>query len=223
MLVVGLSGFAGSGKSTISEYLVRQHGFTRFSFATAVKDITAIAFAWDRSRLEGTNPQDREWREQPDPFWSERMMRPFSPRYALQYIGTNIFRNQVLTTIWSDLVIAKIHRLGPASQVVIDDVRFVNERDALRSIGAQFLLVRRAEFPTLLHAHLWRTARAGFQVRGIDTEGAIHPSEWDWLQDATIANDPEIINSGSYDDLYAAVDAWYTSTNINVVPQLTTK
>lgn len=222
-MIIGLSGFAGSGKSTVAEYLVREHGFVRMSFASAVKDLTAAAFGWDRQRLEGATPQDRIWREEPDPFWSQRMMKPFSPRYALQYLGTDIFRNHVLSTIWCDNVIAKIRNLGPDANVVIDDVRFVNERNALRVEGAQFLLVRKAEFPTKLHTELWNVARARFQIRGIieDEQGKLHPSEWDWLQDATVADDPVIVNSGSYDDLYAAVDVWYNPLTADAL--LTTK
>ena len=209
MCVIGLSGFAGAGKSTVAEYLVRQHGFVRLSFGAAVKDITAAAFAWDRQRLEGATPQDRAWREQSDDFWSERMGKPFTPRYALQYLGTDIFRDHVLPTIWADLVVAKIRRLGPGANVVIDDVRFVNEREALRKEGATFVLLRREDFPTQLHQQLWTTARGGFSIRGIEPSNGLHPSEWDWLRDTTVADDTEILNHGSYDDLYAAVDEWW--------------
>lgn len=211
-MILGLSGFAGAGKSTIAEYLVRQHGFVRLSFASAVKDVTASAFGWDRQRLEGSSPQDRDWREQPDPFWSQRMGKPFSPRTALQYIGTDIFRNRVLSTIWVDNVIVKIRNTAPTANIVIDDVRFVNERQSLAAEGARFLLVRRTEFQTPLHTELWRAARGRFDVRDIalDSPHSLHPSEWDWLRDATVASDPVLVNSGSYDELYAAVDAWYT-------------
>lgn len=211
MAIIGLSGFAGSGKSTVGEYLVREHGFVRLSFATAVKDVTAAVFGWDRERLNGLTPQDRAWREEPDTFWSGRMGKPFTPRYALQYMGTDIFRAHVSSMIWADVVLAKIHQLGPGANVVIDDVRFVNERQALRSIGAQFLLLRRTEFATPLHQQLWTAGRGGFQIRGISDPSALHSSEWDWLQDRTVADDPEIVNDGSYDDLYASVDSWYTT------------
>jgi hypothetical protein len=211
MAIIGLSGFAGAGKSTVSEYLVRQHGFVRLSFAAAVKDITAAAFAWDRQRLEGATPQDRAWREEPDSFWSERMGKPFTPRYALQYIGTDVFRNHVLPSIWADLVVAKIRGLGPHANVVIDDVRFVNERVALAKEGATFILLRRSEFATPLHQQLWMTARGGASIRDIET-GGLHSSEWEWLRDPTVANDREILNHGSYDDLYAAIDEWWYNT-----------
>jgi hypothetical protein len=218
MAVIGLSGFAGAGKSTIAEYFVRQHGFVRMSFAAAVKDVTSAAFGWDRHRLEGATPQDRTWREEPDEFWSERMGKPFTPRYALQFIGTDVFRNHVLSTIWSDLIVAKIRQLPPSTNVVIDDVRFVNERTALRSVGATFLLVRRADFASALHERLWESGRDGQFGRDIPKPIPLHPSEWEWLNDQSVADDSVIINSGSYDDLYRTVDAWYTSINAPRVP-----
>lgn len=208
-MIIGLSGFAGAGKSTVAEYLVREHGCVRLSFAAAVKDITAAAFVWDRTRLEGATPQDREWRETPDPFWSERMGRPFTPRYALQYLGTDIFRTHVLTSIWVDVILAKIHRLPTGTPIVIDDVRFVNERTALREAGAQFLLLRRAALASDTHRDLWHSALTGVDITPIAHASGLHPSEWDWLRDTSVGEDRVLVNDGSYDELYAAVDAWW--------------
>lgn len=219
MAIIGLSGFAGAGKTTIAEYLVRQHGFTRLSFASAVKDTAAAVFGWDRERLEGVTPQDRQWREEPDPFWTERMGRPFSPRYALQYLGTDVMRRHVLPSIWCDAIVSKLRAMPPDTNVVIDDVRFVNERHALRAEGAHFLLLRRQEFPSEIHAILWQAAKNRYLLQGvIDVSDTLHLSEWDWLQDVTVADDPVIVNSGSYDDLYAEVDTWYTTISTDALP-----
>lgn len=216
-MVIGLSGFAGSGKSTVAEYLVREHGFIRMSFASAVKDVTAAAFGWDRQRLEGATPQDRTWREHPDAFWSDRMGKPFTPRYALQYIGTDVFRSHVLSTIWADLIVNKIKQCDDSTKIVIDDVRFVNERTALRQVDAKFLLLRRDAFASPLHEQLWISARRGNFGQGIQKPIALHSSEWDWLQDTSAGLDPILVNSGSYDDLYESVDRWYTSLNASVM------
>lgn len=205
MIVIGLSGFAGAGKSTVAEYLVREYGFTRLSFATAVKDVVAATFGWDRARLEGMTPDDRQWRDEPDEFWSTRMGRPFTPRYALQYVGTDVFRTHVLPSIWSDIVISKIQRMRGDALVVIDDVRFVNERTALRGVHAHFAIVQRQQFPSADHQRLW----TALQQHQPLPDTTIHLSEWDWLQDATVATDPLIVNRGSYDELYHNIDLWY--------------
>jgi len=209
MELVGLCGFAGSGKSTVAQYLVREHGYTRISFAAAVKDITAILFQWDRASLEGTTPETREWRMQPDPFWSERFGEGWTPRKALQFVGTDLCRNHLHQNIWIDLVLAKIQRLGPDAKVVIDDVRFVNEVRALTDAGAQLLVVHRRQddgsyFPSREHAFLWSSAPH-------ITATTLHASEWDWLQVRDIKEMPSLLNAGNYTALYRQVELWYTT------------
>lgn len=39
MNVIGLTGLPGSGKSTVANYLVREHGYTQLSFAGPLKDM----------------------------------------------------------------------------------------------------------------------------------------------------------------------------------------
>lgn len=214
MHIIGLCGFAGSGKSTAANFLVREHGFTRLSFATAVKDITAILFGWDRERLNGTTPQDRLWREEPDLFWSARMQRPWTPRIALQFVGTDLCRQHVHENIWAEQVVAQIRRLGPTAKVIIDDVRFVNEIQTLRGIGAHLLIVHRQYdgntiFPTAEHALLWEQAPI------LPSSIPLHPSEWNWLQIADIKTMPYIINDGSYDTFFAKLNMWYTTSVLN--------
>jgi len=208
MTLVGLCGFAGSGKSTVAQYLVREHGFTRISFAAAVKDITAILFQWDRDSLEGTTPETREWRMQPDPFWSERLGEGWTPRKALQFVGTDLCRNHLHQNIWIDLVVAKIHRLGPEAKVVIDDVRFVNEVHALEQAGAHLLVVHRRQddgsyFPSREHALLWSSSPH-------ITTTTLHASEWNWLRVSGIKERPSLLNAGDCTALYRQVELWYT-------------
>lgn len=213
MQLIGLCGFANSGKSTAAEFLVREHGFTRLSFAQAVKDITAILFGWDRTRLEGNTPQDRAWREQPDSYWTPRMNRPWTPRYAMQFVGTDLCRQHVHSDIWAEQVLARIHHLGPTAKVVIDDVRFLNELYLLRRAGAQVAVIQRRQpdgtyFPSQEHAALW--AHAPQSPRDVQT--SLHQSEWNWLCVPDIKDLPVIQNEGSYDQFYAALQTWYTNT-----------
>ena len=59
-MIIGITGFIGSGKDTAANYLVAQHGFRRDSFAGALKDAVAQIFGWDRELLEGTTKSSRE-------------------------------------------------------------------------------------------------------------------------------------------------------------------
>lgn len=213
MEVIAISGFANSGKSTVAEFLSREYGFTRISFAAALKDIVSITFGWDRARLEGKTPEDRVWREEADPFWSQLIGRPFTPRHALQFLGTDVFRTHVHENIWVNSVIAKIHNIqaqNPHTKIVIDDVRFLNERQTLRSIGAKFLIIDRTDpggQTSPEHDAVWRQA---FNPSSLTVHSTLHPSEWEWLRDPLIRQDTIIANTGSYDELYAAVRSWYT-------------
>lgn len=217
MRIIGISGYSGSGKTTIANYLVARHQFTRLCFASAVKDVVAASFGWDREWLEGTSPVHREWREVPDPFWSDILGKPITPRYALQYIGTDVFRNIVHQDIWAYIVIAKIRAMGPDARVVIDDVRFMNERKVLSEAGATFLTVLRPGpetlHPTPIHEDIWWTAfsDAPRPLAPKSEWDELHPSEWNWLMDPLIASVPVIINSKTITDLWTAVDSWYTT------------
>ena len=35
-MIIGISGFQSSGKDTIADYLVKEHGFVKLSFASAL-------------------------------------------------------------------------------------------------------------------------------------------------------------------------------------------
>ena len=72
-MLIGLVGLIGSGKDTVAERLVSHHGYVRDSFAKSLKDATASIFGWNREMVEGNTKESREWREQPDAFWSEHL------------------------------------------------------------------------------------------------------------------------------------------------------
>ena len=45
-MILGLVGFASSGKDTVADYLVRNHNFNRIAFADPLKDAASIIFDW---------------------------------------------------------------------------------------------------------------------------------------------------------------------------------
>ena len=203
--IIGLSGYAGSGKSTVSSYLVNEHGATRVSFAGALKDITATLFGWDRDMVEGATPQSRAWRDTPDVFWSPVFGKDITPRYMLQFMGTEVMRNSLHRDIWVQVALNKIRMLPENSLVVVDDVRFVNERNALRDAGAVFWQISRLGHPTLEHRDIYNAAMDGTLASREYTPPTLHPSEWDWMKDDT-TKDIHILNTTSFDELYADID-----------------
>ena len=203
-MIIGLSGLIGSGKNTAADYLKRSHGFTQLAFADALKDTVGNIFRWPRHLLEGDTDESRIFRETIDGWWSRRLgIKNFTPRYALQHIGTDVFRQHFSDSIWILSVESKIADLQEHGySVVVTDVRFPNEMSALRSLGARSLLISPAQKPA------WYDVARGFPTYNL-TQGMrelypqVHESEYAWVQEQF---DAEIVNSGTINDLYERVE-----------------
>ena len=145
-MIIGICGFIGSGKDTIADYLVNLHGFRRESFANSLKDAVAQVFGWDRTMLEGRTKQAREWREQVDPWWAQRLDMPtLTPRWVLQYWGTEVCRKGFHDDIWIAALEARLARRS--DNTVISDVRFPNEVKAIRAQGGKIIWIQRGTIP----------------------------------------------------------------------------
>lgn len=196
-MIIGLVGFIGSGKGTVADILTRNHGFIKESFADAVKDACAPIFGWDRKALEGDTPESRKWRETPDSWWSEKIGKPFSPRLALQLMGTEAGRNVFHPDLW---VLSLLRRIDPAKNYVIADTRFPNEIDLIRSHGGNVIRVKRGDDPewySTAEAYNVTTNWDGSMQR-MKTYPDVHYSEWAWIGKTF---DDEISNSTTLESL----------------------
>ena len=120
MRLIGLCGLTGSGKDTVAEYLCKalpashfdKFGYKRMVMADVLKDITSTLFSWDRDMIGGLTPEQRAEREKLDEFWTEKLGRQWSPRIALQYLGTEVFREGLDQDIWVHVMERKILDAG---------------------------------------------------------------------------------------------------------------
>jgi len=207
--IIGISGFIGSGKDTVADYLVNYHGFRRESFANTLKDAVACVFGWDRIMLEGRTAASRAWREQVDPWWAKRLEMPtLTPRWILQYWGTDVCRHGFHDDIW---VASLENRLRQSTDnIVISDVRFPNEVRAIRGVGGIMICVERGAPPEWLACAL-QTVHTSEDDQWIISDQQldmaskypdIHPSEWAWLGTQF---DRVVDNNGTVDELYAQI------------------
>jgi len=145
-MIIGVCGFIGSGKDTIADYLVNIHQFRRESFANSLKDAVAHVFGWDRDMLEGRTRQSREWREQVDPWWAKRLDMPeLTPRWVLQYWGTEVCRKNFNDDIWIAALENKLR--NSKDDIVISDCRFPNEIKSIQNAGGIVIRVVRGQEP----------------------------------------------------------------------------
>lgn len=144
-MIIGITGLIGSGKDTIADYLCTFHGFRRVSFAASLKDAVSSVFGWDREMLEGTTTSSREWREQKDVWWSERLGMEITPRWVLQYWGTEVCRKSFHEDIWVASVENKLRQTQ--DNIVITDCRFANEVKAIKNASGTTMRVLRGDNP----------------------------------------------------------------------------
>jgi len=148
-MLIGIMGAARSGKDTIATHLKYKYGFIPYSFATPLKDVVGDLFDLSHDQLYG------ELKEVIDPRYDK------SPRWLLQYIGTDVFR-KLYPNCWVDKGVRMYRkRLEEDGEVrmVIPDVRFRNEFDAIKEAGG----------------HVWKTVRTDHHGASGGIEG--HPSE----------------------------------------------
>jgi hypothetical protein len=200
-MIIGICGFQGSGKDTIADYLQNIYGFKRDSFANTLKDAVAAVFGWDRELLEGRTKESRAWREQVDPWWANRLNMPdLTPRLVLQKWGTEVARKSWHDDTWIASLENKLSKAH--NDIVITDVRFPNEIQAVRNAGGIVIRVIRGPEPDWYFTA--ENANAGFEgAKHMMESYKVHPSEWAWIGtefDAVLDN-----NADGLDSLYAQV------------------
>ena len=184
-MIIAICGLIGSGKDTIADYLQNIQQFRRESFAHTLKDAVAAVFGWDRELLEGRTRESREWRETVDAWWATRLDMPdLTPRWVLQYWGTEVARKGFHDDLWIASLENKLRNTH--DDIVISDCRFPNEIQAIKRVGGIVIRVTRGPEPEWYE--LARTVNQGptrntkwrLSKTQLDSYG-VHVSETAWI------------------------------------------
>ena len=177
--LIGLSGYARSGKDTVAALLAKDHDFKTISFAKPMRDA-----------LEALNPYvSDEKGKYPAPLktvlaqygWEGSKASVYAKdlRRLLQNFGTEVGRNQFGEDFWVDLSMKIADRqVALGHRVVFTDVRFPNEFEAIKQRGGEvWRLIRKDAKPA--NSHSSETALDGFEFdKYLYNDGTITELSW---------------------------------------------
>lgn len=125
MKIIGLCGRAGSGKSSVSNFLQKRYGAEPVGFAGPLKKMAMDIWGFSPDQVYG----DAAIKESPDP------RTGITPRWAMQKLG-QAARDHLSHDIWVKYALSN---LSQDSLYVIEDVRYVNEAEAIYAQGGSVL------------------------------------------------------------------------------------
>ena len=127
-MLIGIAGYAGSGKDTVGKILVENHGFRRIGFADKVKELALRIdpVIWDN---EGELDVPLSWFV--ELLGWEDAKKDRQVRELLQRIGEGV-RKTLSDDAWID---AALKDIGYGEDVVITDVRYPNELEMIEEMG----------------------------------------------------------------------------------------
>lgn len=186
IIIVGVSGFARSGKDTVCDYAVDHFGYRKVGFSDPIREIAKTIFGFEDEDFVN------ERKEEINPVWN------LSPRFALQKIGTEGSRNVFQDDIWIRCIerkIAKLVEKEDQRKFIIRDLRYENEADFVRSQEGHFGLV----------LHVLRPSQERIRLSEHPTERGIEIQS---------AHDIVLENTGTIEDMHKQVGHLLAMINV---------
>ena len=146
-MIIGLTGKARSGKTTMADYLCKEHGFIKINFKDALVQemkenfpdlLKEIGYTVDMFNQYATGIGEST------PVSELFDTKPPLMRALMQNYGTDVRRkddDKYWVQKWAD----KVGRTVEETNVVVDDCRFLNEADAVKLMGGEIVKVKRTD------------------------------------------------------------------------------
>lgn len=171
-MIIGLSGYARSGKDEVAKILIGHFGYQRRALADPIRDAL-----FELNPLIADNMRLQEALSLHGWDLTKRIFPEV--RRLLQVFGTEFGRGMISEDVWVELTMRGVR---PEDRIVISDIRYPNEAQAVRDLNGQ----------------VWRIHRDGVRP---DNEHVSENSMEDYEFDV------EIFNNGSLDDLLTKIYA----------------
>lgn len=135
-MIIGLAGYAQSGKDTVAKYLVENHGYTRIAFADKIRE-----FVYEMNPLiSGNNFRSGQTvKDMVDELGWDIAKQVTDVRQILQRTGVAA-REVFGKDFWVEAALADTYK---GAKYVITDVRFKNEVEAIERRDGQLVRVIR--------------------------------------------------------------------------------
>jgi len=158
-MIIGLTGYAQSGKDTVAKTLIDNYGFKRIAFADPIRELLyemnpIIGFEVDGGGWDLKTVVDRDG-------WDFAKQDP-EVRRLLQDLGVGA-RNVFYEDFWVDVALADVTNYKDGNHFVITDVRFMNELLQIKRMGGQIWRVDRPNV-TAVNGHVSESALSEYGV-----------------------------------------------------------
>ena len=204
MNIIGISGFAGSGKDTVSDFLLANPMVYKIAFADPIKNFAKEMWDFSYNQLFGPS----QYRTQPDERYLLNNEKGYlTSRHVLQGIGQAgrdldqdvwarygvEIAKKILQPGWRYTKGKLVHdpQMKPANAVIISDCRYSNELRYIKQSGGILI----------------RVTRPGSGLQG---EFGKHKSETEMSTISDLEFDFVINNTGTLEDLRKTVDNIYS-------------
>lgn len=148
--IIGLTGYAGSGKDFVADLLVKHHGFTQYAIADELKRIVSRQYTMPIALMQTQEGKQTVWK---DGKTVRQLMNEVATECKKNW-GDDVFIQKLLDRIeFEDYTLPE--------QVVISDVRYPCEQHILQLFADEY----RRSF------ELWRIVRMGVNAATVGDDG----------------------------------------------------